>query len=92
MSNTVKDLPYKLLPDNFYEQYPADRDGGKCRCPICGKKNAGKNRPTKLYRENGICKDESGRYIDFGNNKRAARKLLRARMKRELINWNMEEG
>jgi len=55
-----------------------------CRCAMCGKKNAGSKRNSRMYRENGIVKDESGRYIGFGKNKELARRTMRSRMKREL--------
>ena len=78
MSNTVRNSSHK--------QY-----GGTCRCQMCGEKNAGKKNNRRVYRENGMVKDEAGRYIGFGNNKQMARKTMRARMKRELNYWNMED-
>lgn len=52
-----------------------------CRCPICGRKNAGKSRNGKFHRSNGMGRDENGRG-DFGRDRRSERRLERTRAKR----------
>ena len=60
--------------------------GGKCHCDMCGINNADtKNR--KVYLSNGIVPCEKRPH---SSNKRLTRKLLRARLKKELRNGEME--
>lgn len=67
------------------------KGGGKCRCPMCGEKNAGGKNNRRIYRDFGMDKDETGRYIGFGTNKQMARKTMRSRMKRELMNLEFDD-
>lgn len=56
-----------------------------CRCPICGRKNAGKSRNGKFHIANNMGRDEHGRG-DFGRNRKAERRLERTRAKRAIRN------
>jgi hypothetical protein len=63
------------------------RKGGTCRCPICGRKDAGNNHVRKGYIMAGIGRDECG--FDWNRlSKKATRKLRRTREKREWRNGN----
>jgi hypothetical protein len=49
-----------------------------CRCPICGRKNAGKSRNGRLHRDNDMLRNEHGKG-KFGLDRRAERGLERTR-------------
>ena len=58
----------------------------KCRCYICGAKNAGSNRCRRSYVAIGLARDENGRF-EGAVSKKHSRKLRRVREER---NWQNE--
>jgi hypothetical protein len=58
----------------------------KCRCYICGRKDADNNHIRNAYIRMGLQRDESGRHSKSGS-KKLSRKLLRTREKRQ---WKFE--
>lgn len=54
-----------------------------CRCPICGAKNAGKNRNRRLYHSFNIGRDEHNISWD-ADSRDNERRLLRRRMAQKL--------
>ena len=56
-----------------------------CRCPICGKKNAGKSRNGKFHREYEMSRDENGSG-HYGFDRDRERRLERRRAKQKLFN------
>lgn len=62
-----------------------------CRCPICGKKNAGKSRNGALRNKYRNLRDESGRSIDYGRDRNSERRQLRRRMRQDLANEISEQ-
>lgn len=61
-----------------------------CRCPICGRKNAGKSRNGRFHRDNDMLRNEHGRG-KFGLDRRAERGLERTRAKRAIRNMIEQE-
>lgn len=60
----------------------------KCRCFICGRKDAGNNHIRNAYIRAGLAKDESGKFLGVKGRKHS-RKVLRLREKREWREWSV---
>lgn len=54
-----------------------------CRCPLCGEKNAGKNKNRRLYHSHNLGRDEFG-YSWDADSRDNERRLLRRRMAQKL--------
>jgi hypothetical protein len=62
-----------------------------CRCPICGKKNAGKSRNGKFHRECKMIRDENGSSDSYGFDRDRERRLERRRAKQK-FNRNIQKS
>lgn len=56
--------------------------GKTCRCPICGRKRAGKVTGAREAARVGMGRDEIGGSWDFGPDRREERRLRRTRERR----------